>query len=412
MSALGLVAEAEGDAPPDAAGPQEGPGQLEPSVRVRLRRNRLLVATVLLVLLVLGLLAYLGSNPAAGYLAPDAVDPSGSRALAHVLEGQGVQVVPVTTAQAAADALRGAASGSTLLVTTPDLVSTRMGQALDGVEVDHVVLVGSVPESPGPWPTPAVVSGVVAPGVLDPACGWAPALRAGSALTGGSTFTAAGAASCYKGSVLDLPAGAAGTPAQVTGSVTLLGSGQLMTNQSLASDGNAALATAVLGRDPVLVWWNPTIADPMFAADPDQQPSLSDLLPAGLPWVAWQLMIGVLVLAYARGRRFGPVVHEPLPVTVRAAEAVEGLSRLYRRGQDRGHAATVLARAAQRRVALDLRLPSGATTDQVVMAAAARTGRSDAQVRALLAPAEPPDDAALVRLADDLEHLERQVRRP
>jgi hypothetical protein len=125
-----------------------------------------------------------------------------------------------------------------------------------------------------------------------------------------------------------------------------------------------------------------------------------------------QLVIGVLVLAYARGRRFGPVVREPLPVTVRAAEAIEGLSRLYRRSQDRGHAADVLARASRRRLGHDLRLPSAATTADVVRAVAERTGRGPAEVLALLDPAVPPDDAALVRLADDLDSLERQVRRP
>ena len=407
-------------APAPAADPTSAPAlhvaaatsSLDPTLRDRVRHNRLLVGTVLLVLVVVALLAYAGENRGTGYLDPAAVDPSGSRALAHVLEAQGVQVVPVVGAQAAADALRSAGTGSTLLVTDPGLLSPRMGQALSDVPVDHVVLVGSVPDTAGPWPSQDPTSDNLTVQVRDPACTWPPAVRAGGALTGGALFQIVGAQSCYDGSVLEVPSGTDDLPSTVTGSVTLLGSGDLLTNAHLAADGNAALVTAVLGRDPVLVWWNPTIADPLFSAQAGERPTLAEVLPSWVPWVLVQLVIGVLVLAYARGRRFGPVVREPLPVTVRAAEAIEGLSRLYRRSQDRGHAAGVMAKSSRRRLGHDLRLASAATTADVVRAVAERTGRGPAEVLALLDPAVPPDDAALVRLADDLDSLERQVRRP
>jgi len=48
----------------------------------------------------------------------------------------------------------------------------------------------------------------------------------------------------------------------------------------------------------------------------------------------------------------------------------------------------------------------------VVDAVASRTRRTPPEVAALLYGAAPPDDAALVRLADDLDALEREVRRP
>ncbi|MEO6821714.1 MAG: DUF4350 domain-containing protein [Candidatus Nanopelagicales bacterium] len=412
MTGRAPAADLAADTSADKAASGAATSSLDPTLRDRVRRNRLMVGTVLLVLVVVGLLAYAGSNRATGRLDPAAVDPSGSRALAHVLEGQGVQVVPVVGAQAAADALRAAGAGSTLLVTDPGLLSSRMGQALSDIPVNHVVLIGSVPDTAGPWPSQAPITDGLPVQVRDPACTWAPAVRAGGALTGGVRFQVASAQSCYDASVLDLPAGTDGLPGSVTESLTLLGTGDMLTNADLASDGNAALATAVLGRDRVLVWWNPTIADPLFSAQAGERPSLDDVLPPWVPWVLIQLVIGVLVLAYARGRRFGPVVREPLPVTVRAAEAIEGLSRLYRRSQDRGHAADVLAQSSRRRLSHDLRLPSTATTDDVVRAVAERTGRGSAEVLALLDPAEPTDDAALVRLADDLDSLERQVRRP
>jgi hypothetical protein len=47
-----------------------------------------------------------------------------------------------------------------------------------------------------------------------------------------------------------------------------------------------------------------------------------------------------------------------------------------------------------------------------VSAVAARSGWSSADVTALLYGAAPADDAALVQLADRLDALEREVRRP
>ena len=128
-----------------------------------------------------------------------------------------------------------------------------------------------------------------------PDCAWPVAQRAGSAATGGTTFESAGAASCYEGSVLDVPAGAAGVPATVSGSVTLLGTGDPLTNRELGLEGNAALATGTLGRDATLVWWIPSLADPLHGTG--GAPSLTDLVPPWVPWAAVQLLIGVLVLA-------------------------------------------------------------------------------------------------------------------
>jgi hypothetical protein len=365
------------------------------------------VALVLLVLVVVSLLAYLGGKRQTGYLDPAAVDPAGSRALAQVLTGQGVEVMAVRTASEAAAALR-RGPGATLLITTPGLVSDRMAAALTGIAVSHTVLVGSVPAAAGPWPEPALASGGGPDSVRDPGCAWAPAVRAGAALTGGTTFEAPAGTSCYDGHVVDLPAGRGAGPAAVTGSVTLLGSGGLLTNRDLAHEGNASLATSVLGRDPVLVWWVPSVADPLSGAG-EGGATVTDLLP---PWVGWalaQLAVGVLVLAWVRGRRFGPVVIEPLPVTVRAAETTEGLARLYRRAADRRHAGGLLASATTARLSAALRLPRATPTTVVAERVAARTGRSAAAVLALLDHPDPPDDAALVGLATALDALERQV---
>ncbi|RIQ16468.1 hypothetical protein DY240_22820, partial [Jiangella rhizosphaerae] len=81
--------------------------------------------------------------------------------------------------------------------------------------------------------------------------------------------------------------------------------------------------------------------------------------------------------------------------------------------RSRDHAATLLRRAAIRRLAATAHLPGGIAAeagpdavDALVTTLATRTGRPAAEIAALLAGPPPADDAALVRLADDLDTLE------
>ncbi|HEX7187596.1 MAG TPA: DUF4350 domain-containing protein, partial [Actinomycetes bacterium] len=191
--------------------------------------------------------------------------------------------------------------------------------------------------------------------------------------------------------------------------VTVLGNGSPLTNSRFDDEGNAALALGLLGGHDRLVWYLPSLADvPSSAADR----SFYDLVPDGVWWGLVQLAVAVLLLALWRARRLGPVVTEPLPVVVRAAEAVEGRARLYRRGGARDTAAEALRDALRSRLAALVGLPPRAEAPTVVDAVAARSRRTQGEVGSLLYGAAPADDAALVRLADDLDALEREVRRP
>jgi len=127
--------------------------------------------------------------------------------------------------------------------------------------------------------------------------------------------------------------------------------------------------------------------------------------------VELQLAFAVLALALSQGRRFGPVVTEHLPVVVRAAETTEGRARLYRRAGARGRAAQNLRAASAARIVPLVGHQRGADRDAVTSAVASRTGRTASEVDAVLYGAAPVDDAALVRLADELDTLERMVRR-
>jgi hypothetical protein len=120
------------------------------------------------------------------------------------------------------------------------------------------------------------------------------------------------------------------------------------------------------------------------------------------------LLAGVAAAVW-RGRRLGPLVVEQLPVVVRSRETVEGRARLYARAGARLRAADALRIGTIGRLAPALGLSRLASVDDVVNAAAARTGRDRAALRALLIDTAPPSDAALVALSDELARLEAAV---
>jgi hypothetical protein len=261
---------------------------------------------------------------------------------------------------------------------------------------------------------PAVAAADPAPaGDTAPDCAWDTARRAGDARLGGYRYLPAdaapppGTAACYPvagaPTLVALPAGD-GTG----GDTVLLGTPDPLYNEHLDEDGNASLALQLLGSRPHVVWYLP---GPDDAPSAGERRDLLGLLPAGWRWAAFQLAIAAALAAVWRARRLGPVVTEPLPVVVRAAETTEGRARLYHQAGARGHAAEALRTAARSRLA---RLAGVAAVDAhapavLPPAVAARTGDPVAAVHGLLFGPPPADDTALVRLADDLDALERRM---
>jgi hypothetical protein len=122
-----------------------------------------------------------------------------------------------------------------------------------------------------------------------------------------------------------------------------------------------------------------------------------------------ELLVALVLLALWRARRLGRVVPEPLPVIVRAAEAIEGRGRMYRAARARDTAAAELRGGARRRLGPRVGAGRNPTPDALVAGVAGHTGRSADEVSALLYGPEPADDTALVRLADDLDALTKEV---
>ncbi|MFD7886187.1 DUF4350 domain-containing protein [Streptomyces bauhiniae] len=376
-------------------------------------RNRGIALAVVLLLVGAVAIAVIRSQTKHGDLDPRSADPRGSRAVAELLADRGVTTRVVTTLDAAR---RAAGPNTTLLVAVPDLLSHRQQSLLAKATASsggRTVLV-----APGDWSTGRLAPGVTASPVttlkttLDPGCTLPEARRAGSAETGGIRYrtTVDGADACYpserRATLLRLPA------ASGTGDTVLLGAPDILLNNRLDKQGNASLALQLLGSRPHLVWYLPSLTD--SSATDTGRKSLFDLLPSGWLWGTLQLFVAAVLAAFWRGRRFGPLVPERLPVVIRASETTEGRARLYRKADARDRACAALRSTARTRLAPLVGVPaSQAHTPEALLPALSTRlpDRGEQALHSLLFGTPPRDDAALIALTDRLDALEREVRR-
>lgn len=393
----------------------ESAASLSPTVAQIWRRARgLLFAAA--VLAVSGVaIAAIRSGPEYGLLDPRSPDKHGSKAVAELLRKRGIPTDVVTTS---AEAERAADSKTTLLVTDPDALSRRQTSELRTAiqRGGRTVLV-----APGPTATRALTPGARAATptpveLTPPDCDFPPALRAGDAEVGGVRYrvTSDQADTCYLHrslpSLVRLPAddkGGSDRTGANAGDTVLVGAPDPLYNQRLAHRGNASLMLQLLGSRPHLVWYVPSSSG--SAADSDDERGLLELLPGGWSWAAIQLFIAAVLAAFWRSRRLGPLVQEQLPVSVRASEATEGRARLYQRADARDSAAEALRSATRRHIANLLGLSAAEAHSPLVLtsAIASRSPGDSADLNYLLFGAAPVNDAELVRLADELDALER-----
>lgn len=188
---------------------------------------------------------------------------------------------------------------------------------------------------------------------------------------------------------------------------TVVDGARLFSNARLAEDGNAALGLALLGQTSKVVWYVPSYEDTDIEAESPE--TLGTLTPDWLtPAILLLLMTG-LAAGLWRGRRFGPLVAESLPVTVRASETMHGRARLTARAGDAAHAAEALRDGSRRRLAKRLGLAVTATADEIADAAADRLRTPRGSLQNLLAGDLPRDDTSLILYARQLAELEASV---
>ena len=377
------------------------------SARTLWRRYRVAVLAVVAILVVATVIALAQSRGAQGRLDPQSADPDGGRALATLLGDRGVRVDRATDPDSLA---RGVTAATAVLVPIPGLLPDGAARALGDSAEGSVVLV-----NPSDDVLDAVTGGVrtasIEPtDVRSPGCDDPAAVAAGDALVGGATFTSATGTRCY-GDGDEAPMVVATTRGGAR--LVVLGTGSTLTNERLDEDGNAALGLDLLGGDGSASELRWLVPSPGAAAGDE---STASILPGWVLPALLELLFAGFLLALWRGRRLGPPVIEPLPVVVRAAEAVEGRSRLYRRAQARDRAADALRSGALARMVPRLGIDSPAGGEPppgaVVAAVAARSGRPDAAVHAALFGPPPGDDPGLVALADMLDSIVRDTLDP
>lgn len=187
------------------------------------------------------------------------------------------------------------------------------------------------------------------------------------------------------------------------GSVTVLGESLWVQNATLRDRGNAALSIGTAGLTPNVVVYYGTL-------DQDEQP---DPFSATPPWflmtILWLIPIFVVVVVW-RGRRFGPLAVETLPVTVPPIETVTGLAGLMHRTGDRVEALRILRASALSTMGKTLAVPANAQPAEVCRAVADRTGRDLAELEYVFITAVPQTDTELTDLATRISLIEREVR--
>lgn len=365
-------------------------------------RGRVTVAAVVVVLLAILIGAVLLTPRTSDQpLDPQSAKGDGTRAVAQVLGQQGVDVRIVRRAAGLRDS---DVSGATVVLTRPQLLSkSTLARTMAAAEdARRLVIVDADPTTVEALGLPVTGIEPVAD-TPDPVCNieWLSGLRLSYADL--DYTVGAGGTTCFgeggRGAVAVLPAQGR-APETV-----LLGSRAALTNKTVTDDDNAAIALRILGSTDQLVWFAPTIAT---ADNPAAQ---GPRWPAWFYPAVWLAAAVVLVVMVWRGRRFGRLAVEPLPVVVPADETTRSRGRLYRKARDTGRVAAVLRLATRNRLARYLGLATNGRPETLVGRTALAADVDPHRTGDLLYGTDPPDEAAMAALAQDLQQLERLVRR-
>ena len=362
---------------------------------------------IALALLLIPTLVTLWTRPATSRtpLGIDNPGEPGAMAVAELLRHEGVSV---SRAAGVSEALKASRRGATVAVVNADRLSQEDRQALAQAGGD-VVIVGAKGGSnalSGMTGISSKDTAAPASTVLTSRCDDDDA-RAAQTLAGSQASVSLqgddDAVGCfplgqdrYAYAVDALPNGAA---------LRVLADPGPVTNARLTLEGHAALAVRALGHHNRVLW-----LDGEHLETPTVWNSPST--PPWLPVLILQLIVVAGTLAVVKGRRFGAIVTEALPVVVRSTETTLARGRLYRQGSDRPRAAEALRSGTALRLGTSLGLAPGTSRRDVVAAVAQASGIDPSTVDSLLYGPPPTSDRALATLAVQLDQLESEVHSP
>lgn len=333
----------------------------------------------------------------AGVLNPESPAPGGAKAIAELVRQQGTDVDVVRSRAAAVGAIE---PGSALVLTDPVALSD--DAVLDLIdEADRVVLLSTSTRILDLLDLGRSTSGLSA---VDAGCDLPEFAETGAVEAERMFVPGDDVEGCFR----DDTGGAALLIAERDGArISFVEASRMLSNRHLAEDGNAALGLALLAQTDHVVWYAGSFEDGDRAADAPA--TLGDLTPTWLTPAILLLLLAGIAAIWWRGARFGPLVSEALPVTVRAAETMHGRARLTAKAADAPHAAAAIRAGTRARLAQRLALSPRATAVEVADAASDRLGVPRGSLHDLLDGTPPADDHELIELARRLAELETAV---
>lgn len=387
----------------------EATGTLKEDTAQRLRALRL-PALVIGVIFIAGWLFSL-SAPRQSDLefAPDNAREAGGRALAQVLQREGVNV---RFTRSLAEAKEWATSNTTLLIANDPGVASKDYRDLLEVESDIVItspnenLIDAVS-----WKTKTSMGLANAPSATSPEealCTSVPAASAAGTLSSWGTGI-----DLYDDEYNPLPPTVSGCfPAfwgyhlvQITDgarTISVLDDSLAWSNHRITTAGNAALALQLLGEHDELIWLIPQDT-------PVPTPASGPALPLRFSLAATVVALTALLLILWKVRRLGPLISENLPVLVRSSETTHGRAKLYRASKSYGRAAAALRAGTAQRLSSRLGLTNSSQSEPFVAAIARASNHPERDIYQLFYGEPPRNDSDLVHLAQRLGDLESEL---
>lgn len=356
-----------------------------------------IIAVLVLLVAMVGLRVAATAPGARGALDPEARDDAGALALAEILRDQGVDIEVHRSRSQARAAID---ESTTLVMSNPYTLTDEALQTLTD-PAERVVFLSTSTHLLNELGIGDNATGTLSEATPD--CDVAEFAEVGT-IRADRLFTPAdGVQACFG----DADGAAVLVDRRTSPQRVVVEGTRLFSNATLAENGNAALGLALLGQTDRIVWYVPSFADSDIEAEPID--TLGSLTPTWVTPAILLLIVAGIAAAVWRGQRFGPLVAETLPVTVRASETMHGRARLTARAADAAHAAQALREGTQRRLARRLGLAVHAGADEVADAASDRLRIPRGTLQTLLAGPLPDDDAGLVDLARRLDQLETAV---
>ncbi|MDO5034807.1 MAG: DUF4350 domain-containing protein [Actinomycetaceae bacterium] len=181
----------------------------------------------------------------------------------------------------------------------------------------------------------------------------------------------------------------------------------ILTNRDITLHDHAALTLTLLGSLPKAVIYYEMPSDEYLLP---QNQGIWPLLPPWAFWAGITLLLAATALTYAKGRRFGPLASERLPVIINAGETERAGASLAREGKHVQWALTMAQSRARRNLKKALYLPANAAEELLINTLATRTNRPAGELRTLLYNTQIKTETELQQRVEALDNLTQEVK--